>query len=57
MKYRIMFDYGAYEGFKLQNEEFYTIDEAVQHAVALNYTTPFIIVEIHWKPKLLKNEN
>ena len=49
-----MFDYGSHEGLKLQDEEFGSVDEAVKHAVAVNYSTPFIIVSIHWKPELIK---
>lgn len=44
MKYKIMFDYGAYEGLKFQDEEFDDVNTAVQHALALRYSTPFIIV-------------
>lgn len=51
MEYRIMFDYGAVEGYKLQDKEFETVDEAVKHAVAMGYSTPFIIVKIYWKPE------
>ncbi len=51
MKYRIIFDYGTYEGMKLQDDIFDTIDEAVKHAVSMNYGTSFIIVSIHWEPK------
>jgi hypothetical protein len=47
-----MFDYGSYEGYKLQDEEFDSVDEAIKHAVALNYSATFIIVSIHWTPKL-----
>ncbi len=55
MKYQIMFDYGAYEGYKLLEEKLFdTVDEAVKHAVAMGYSSPFIIVSIHWKPELLK---
>jgi len=51
MKYRIMFDYGS-SGYNLQDMEFNTVDEAVKHGVAMNYSTPFIVVSIYWKPKL-----
>lgn len=54
MKYRIMFDYGNYEGYKLEDAEFDSVDEAVKHAVAMNYSTTFIIVSIHWKPNYIK---
>ncbi len=46
MKYKILFDYGTYEGFKFQDEEFDTVDAAVKHALALRYSTPFLIVVI-----------
>jgi hypothetical protein len=52
MKYKIMFDYGSYEGYKLEDPEFETVDEAIKHAVAMNYSTPFIVVSIHWQPKI-----
>lgn len=48
--YRIMFDYGSHEGYKLQDERFETVDEAIKHAVAMNYSAPFIIVTINWEP-------
>ena len=52
MKYRILFNYGAYEGFKFQDEEFDTVAEAVKHALELNYATPFLIVQIiDWEAK------
>lgn len=51
MKYKILFDYGAYEGMKFYDEkDFDTIDEAVRFAVGLHYATPFIIVSVHWTP-------
>lgn len=51
MKYKILHDFGAYEGFKFYEEkEFDTVDEAVKFAVKLNYSTPFIIVQIAWQP-------
>jgi hypothetical protein len=53
MKYKIMFDYSS-EGYKLEDSEFDTVDEAVKHAVALNYSTPFIIVAVYWKPEIKK---
>lgn len=54
MKYKIMFDYGAYEGYKMQDDEFDTVDAAVKHAVALNYSAPFIVVSVHWEPECKK---
>ena len=53
MKYKILFDYGAYEGMKFQDEEFETVAEAVKHAMDLRYATPFLIVQvIDWEAKL-----
>ncbi len=46
MKYKILFDYGAYEGMKFQDEEFDSVGKAVKHAIGLNYSTPFLIVRI-----------
>lgn len=54
MKYQIMFDYGSHEGYRLEEILFDSVDEAVKHAVAMGYSSPFIIVSIHWKPELLK---
>lgn len=53
MKYQIMFDYGAYEGLKLEDIEFDSVEDAVKHAVAINYSTTFIIISIHWKPQII----
>lgn len=50
-KYRIAFDYGAYEGLKIEEGDFDSVDEAIKHAVGLNYSTPFIIIKISWVPK------
>lgn len=51
LQFRILFDYGAYEGMKFYDEKtFSTVDEAVKYAVSLSYATKFMIVEIHWKP-------
>ena len=50
-KYKILHDYGGYEGLKFYDEkDFDTVDEAVKFAVFLNYCTRFIIVKIYWKP-------
>lgn len=49
-----MFDYGAYEGYKLEEMLFDSVDEAVKHAVSMNYSSSFIIVAIHWKPEFKK---
>lgn len=45
-KYKILFDYGSYEGMKFQDEEFDTVAEAVKHALQLSYSCPFLIVNI-----------
>jgi hypothetical protein len=50
MKYRILYDYGSYEGMKLQDKKFDTVDEAVKYAVSQNYSTSFIIIQIAWTP-------
>ena len=43
--YRILFDYGCYEGMKLEDEEFATVDAAVKAASGLRYA-PFLIVRV-----------
>lgn len=45
-KYRIMFDYGNYEGMKFQDGEYATVKDAVKEALSLNYSTPFLIVRV-----------
>ncbi len=54
MKYRILFDYGAYEGMKFYDDkEFDTVAEAVNFAIELRYSTPFLIVSvIAWEAKI-----
>ncbi len=50
-QYKILFDYGSYEGMKFYDEkEFETVDEAIRFAVGLNYSTPFLVVKVFWKP-------
>lgn len=45
--YRILFDYGAYEGMKFWDTSGYkTIDAAVKIAVALRTGNPFFIVQV-----------
>lgn len=51
MAYKILFDYGS-EGYKFHDDKFYSVEDAVMSAVGLNYVTPFLIVEVHWEPKL-----
>ncbi len=52
MKYKILYDYGTYEGNVIDDAEFDTVDEAIQHAVAQNYSTTFRIISIHWEPQI-----
>lgn len=54
MKYKILRDYGVYEGMKFEDQEFDTVDEAVKHAIGMNHCTPFLIVKvINWEATLL----
>lgn len=47
--YSIFFDYGS-EGYKLQDEKFDSIAEALDWAIKANRCAPFIIAEIiDWK--------
>jgi hypothetical protein len=47
MKYKILHDYGAYEGMKFYDEkEFDTVAEAVRFALELRYGVPFLIVQV-----------
>jgi hypothetical protein len=59
MKYRIIHDYGAYEGMKFYNDvEYDTVDEAVKAALAVNYGTPFLIVHVvEWSATPLADFN
>lgn len=46
-KYKIIFDYGTYEGMKFwDDKEYETVDEAVKEAIAINSFTKFIIVKV-----------
>lgn len=48
--YRILWDYGTYEGMKFEDGELATVDEAVKKALELAYTVPFFIVKvIDWR--------
>lgn len=50
-KYKILFDYGAYEGNKFYDEkDFDSVEEAVKFAVGLGYATKFRIVKVCWEP-------
>lgn len=45
--YRIVIDYGAYEGMKFWDEIGYeTVSEAVNDAIKCNFGSPFFIVRI-----------
>lgn len=49
IKYRILRDYYS-EGFKFQDGEYPTVDEAVKAAISVSYNSPFLIVRvIDWK--------
>lgn len=49
-KYRIMHDHGAYEGYRLDEKEFDDVSEAVNYAMNLGYSVPFVIIQIiEWK--------
>lgn len=53
--YRVMFDYGTYEGFQFEKEEFKSPGEAIKWALSRGYSTPFIIVQIlEWSDLDLK---
>ena len=56
MKYKILHDYGAYDGMKFYDEkDFDTVAEAVRFAIELNYSTKFLIVQvIDWEAKETK---
>ena len=53
MKYKILYDYGV-KGNKFDDTVFYSVEEAIKHAVAQNYGTPFRIVSVHWEPEYKK---
>ena len=44
-KYKVLWDYGT-EGYSFADEGFDTIVEAVDYAVRLNYSVPFLIVQV-----------
>lgn len=55
MKYKIMFNYGV-EGYKFHEKdegeiaEFDSVGEAIDFAMELGYSSPFIIVQVvDWK--------
>ena len=50
-KYRILWDYGNC-GYTFSSGEYETVEQAVKEAIALNYSTPFLIVQvIDWEAK------
>ena len=53
-KYRVLVDYGPYEGMKFWDEKrFETVNEAVKFAISLNLSTPFLIVEVmEWEANI-----
>lgn len=45
--YRILIDYGAYEGMRFWNDvDYATVDEAVKEAVSASHGSPFYVVQI-----------
>jgi len=48
-KYRIIIDYGAYEGWSLEKEEFETVDAAVKWASRYAYNDWHVIRIIDWE--------
>lgn len=49
MKYQILFDYGL-EGWKFEEQEFDTVDEAVKHAIRTCMSAPFeIVIIVNWE--------
>jgi hypothetical protein len=51
MTYRILLDFGAYEGMKFADEsEYETVDDAVKAALADNHCVRFLVVQVvDWK--------
>lgn len=43
--YKILMDYGS-EGYKLDDKEFITINEAIKYATKYSYGNEFLIVKI-----------
>jgi len=51
-KYRVLVDYGVYEGMKLQDEDFDSVNEAVQWAIGMNFGRNFKVIQIiTWEAK------
>lgn len=49
MKYRILRDYGSYEGMKFEGDEFATVDAAVKAALNGYGGSFFIVQVIDWE--------
>ena len=45
-KYRILWDYGGYEGMKFHEKDFDTVDEAVKEASSQSYSARWLIVRV-----------
>jgi len=56
MTYRILFDYGPYEGMDLDDEEFDTVDAAVKRAATYNGTPVLIVQVIDWEARPRQEE-
>lgn len=57
MSYRVLRDYGAYEGMKFDEGEHATIDDAVKAAVADGSGVRFLIVDvIDWEAHPARKE-
>lgn len=52
MKYKILYDYGPYDGNVVDKSEHDTVDDAVKYAVSQNYGVRFCIISIFWEPKI-----
>lgn len=52
-KYKVLIDYGAYEGMKFwDDKEYETVDEAVKEALAIGSAYPFLIIQVvDWEAK------
>lgn len=51
-KYKILWDYGAYEGMKFDDKEFDSVNEAVKEASSRGYSTNWLIVRVvEWEAK------
>ena len=49
-KYKILWDYGGYEGMKFHDEDFDSVEEAVKTAISHAYSARWLVVKIiEWK--------